>query len=47
MPLKRGSSPKTISHNIKKLREEGYPEKQAIAIAISKSKSKAGKGKKK
>lgn len=35
MPLKRGSSSKTISGNIGKLRREGYPGKQAAAIAYS------------
>ena len=42
-PLKKGSSKKTVSANIKKLRHEGYPEKQSIAIALDK----AGKGRKK
>jgi uncharacterized protein YoaH (UPF0181 family) len=34
MPLKRGSSDQTISENIRRLMEEGYPQKQAIAIAM-------------
>jgi hypothetical protein len=40
MPLKSGSSKKVISDNIKKLIDEGYPQKQAVAISISNSKKK-------
>lgn len=35
MPLKKGSSDQTISDNIRRLRHEGYEQKQAIAIAYS------------
>ncbi len=35
MPLEQGGDDKTVSANIRKLRREGYPQKQAIAIAMS------------
>ena len=47
MPLYKGRSQKTISKNIEMLRNEGYPEKQAVAIALRYARSQVGTKKRK
>jgi 8-oxo-dGTP pyrophosphatase MutT (NUDIX family) len=37
MPLEKGSSNETVSHNIEELRAAGHPENQAVAIAMKES----------
>jgi hypothetical protein len=33
-PLKKGSSKKTISSNIKEMMSSGYPQRQAVAASL-------------
>ncbi len=47
MPLKKGSSRKSVSSNIKTEMAAGKPQKQAVAIALSVARKAKGKGKRK
>ncbi len=47
MPLKKGSSKKTIRGNIREMVEAGYPQKQAVAASLTSARKTGKKPKKK
>lgn len=47
MPLRKGRSRRTVSTNIRRLRQEGKPQNQAVAIALRKAGKARKRGRKK
>lgn len=43
MPLEKGYSQKTISHNIREMIKSGHPREQAIAASLSSARNSAKK----
>lgn len=42
MPLKKGSSRKTVSENIRREIRRGYPQNQAVAMALESARKSSG-----